>query len=81
MSLKAEMEVAMKLLEKESREKQENIVSLRKQLDDIKIINLEMYKKLQVRLNIKVIIIINLLVRCLCLIFVDKFGCLKYYKM
>lgn len=49
MSLKAEMEVAMKLLEKESREKQENIVSLQKQLDDIKIINLEMYKKLQVR--------------------------------
>lgn len=49
MSLKAEMEVAMKLLEKESREKQENIVSLRKQLDDIKTINLEMYKKLQVR--------------------------------
>lgn len=47
------MEVAMKLLEKESREKQENIVSLRKQLDDIKMINLEMYKKLQVRLNSK----------------------------
>lgn len=53
MSLKAEMEVAMKLLEKESREKQENIVSLQKQLDDIKMINLEMYKKLQVRLNDK----------------------------
>lgn len=53
MSLKAEMEVAMKLLEKESREKQENIVSLRKQLDDIKTINLEMYKKLQVRSNNK----------------------------
>lgn len=49
MSLKAEMEVAMKLLEKESREKQDNIVSLRLQLDDIKNINLEMYKKLQVR--------------------------------
>ncbi|XP_050437503.1 RUN and FYVE domain-containing protein 2 isoform X4 [Adelges cooleyi] len=47
MSLKAEMEVAMKLLEKESREKQETIVSLRHQLDDIKMINLEMYKKLQ----------------------------------
>lgn len=53
MSLKAEMEVAMKLLEKESREKQENIISLRKQLDDIKTINLEMYKKLQVRSNNK----------------------------
>ncbi|XP_050535792.1 RUN and FYVE domain-containing protein 2 isoform X3 [Daktulosphaira vitifoliae] len=47
MSLKAEMEVAMKLLEKESREKHETIVSLRRQLDDIKMINLEMYKKLQ----------------------------------
>lgn len=81
MSLKAEMEVAMKLLEKESREKQDNIVSLRKQLDDIKIINLEMYKKLQVRLNSKIINIINLFVRCLYLIVVDKFGCFKYYKM
>jgi len=61
MSLKAEMEVAMKLLEKESREKQENIVSLRKQLDDIKMINLEMYKKLQVRLVTKVMYIVNFL--------------------
>lgn len=61
MSLKAEMEVAMKLLEKESREKQENIVSLRKQLDDIKMINLEMYKKLQVRLITKVMYIVNFL--------------------
>lgn len=61
MSLKAEMEVAMKLLEKESREKQENIVSLRKQLDDIKMINLEMYKKLQVRLITNVIYIVNFL--------------------
>lgn len=55
------MEVAMKLLEKESREKQENIVSLRKQLDDIKMINLEMYKKLQVRLITKVMYIVNIL--------------------
>lgn len=60
MSLKAEMEVAMKLLEKESREKQENIVSLRKQLDDIKIINLEMYKKLQVRFKNKSNVYCNL---------------------
>ncbi|KAK9884835.1 hypothetical protein WA026_009059 [Henosepilachna vigintioctopunctata] len=45
--LKAEMEVAMKLLEKDIYEKQDTIVSLRKQLDDIKGINLEMYKKLQ----------------------------------
>lgn len=46
--MKAEMEVAMKLLEKDIHEKQDTIVSLRRQLDDIKLINLEMYKKLQV---------------------------------
>lgn len=38
----------MKLLEKDIHEKQDTIVSLRRQLDDIKLINLEMYKKLQV---------------------------------
>lgn len=47
MDLKAEMEVAMKLLEKDIHEKQDTIISLRRQLDDIKLINLEMYKKLQ----------------------------------
>ncbi|GLV31974.1 uncharacterized protein CBL_07734 [Carabus blaptoides fortunei] len=47
MCLKAEMEVAMKLLEKDIHEKQDTIISLRRQLDDIKMINLEMYKKLQ----------------------------------
>ncbi|KAK9505062.1 hypothetical protein O3M35_009211 [Rhynocoris fuscipes] len=46
-SLKAEMEVAMKLLEKDIHDKQDTIVSLRRQLEDIKQINLEMYKKLQ----------------------------------
>lgn len=45
--LRAEMEVAMKLLEKDIHEKQDSIVSLRRQLDDIKAINLQMYKKLQ----------------------------------
>ncbi|KAF4524041.1 hypothetical protein B566_EDAN016024 [Ephemera danica] len=47
LSLKAEMEVAMKLLEKDIHEKQDTIVSLRRQLDDIKYINLEMYRKLE----------------------------------
>ncbi|CAG9823724.1 unnamed protein product [Phaedon cochleariae] len=47
MCMKAEMEVAMKLLEKDIHEKQDTIISLRRQLDDIKLINLEMYKKLQ----------------------------------
>ncbi|XP_045523760.1 RUN and FYVE domain-containing protein 2-like isoform X1 [Pieris brassicae] len=46
-SLKAEMEVAMKLLEKDIHDKQDTIISLRRQLDDIKLLNLEMYKKLQ----------------------------------
>lgn len=46
--LKAETDMAMKLLEKDIHEKQDTIVSLRRQLEDIKQINLEMYKKLQV---------------------------------
>ena len=42
------MEMATKLLEKDVHEKQDTIVTLRRQLDDIKAINLEMYNKLQV---------------------------------
>ena len=42
------MEMAMKLLEKDVHEKQDTIISLRDQLEDIKCINLEMYTKLQV---------------------------------
>jgi len=48
------MEVAMKLLEKDIHEKQDTVVSLRRQLDDIKLINLEMYKKLQVRVELSI---------------------------
>ena len=40
--------MAMKLLEKDVHEKQDTIISLRDQLEDIKDINLEMYTKLQV---------------------------------
>lgn len=47
-SLKAESDMAVKLLEKDIHEKQDTIISLRRQLDDIKQINLEMYRKLQV---------------------------------
>ena len=47
-SMKAEMEVAMKLLEKDVHEKQDTIRALRDQLEDIKSINLDMYTKLQV---------------------------------
>ncbi|XP_076683113.1 protein RUFY3 isoform X2 [Andrena cerasifolii] len=46
-SMKSEMEVAMKLLEKDIHEKQDTIISLRRQLDEIKLINLELYTKLQ----------------------------------
>lgn len=55
MSMKAEMEMAMKLLEKDVHEKQDTIISLREQLDDIKNINLEMYVKLQVRRNVNIV--------------------------
>ena len=46
--MKQEVEMAMRLLEKDIHEKQDSIVILRKQLDDIKAINLEMYNKLKV---------------------------------
>ncbi|CAI9725684.1 and FYVE domain-containing 2 isoform X3 [Octopus vulgaris] len=46
-SMKTEMEMALRLLEKDIHEKQDNIISMRKQLEDIKTLNLEMYKKLQ----------------------------------
>lgn len=56
MSLKAETEMAMKLLEKDIHEKQDTIVSLRRQLEDIKQINLEMYRKLQVSIGFILVI-------------------------
>lgn len=40
--------MALKLLEKDIHEKQDSIVSLRRQLEDIKAINLQIYNKLQV---------------------------------
>lgn len=47
-AMKTEMEVALRLLEKDIHEKQDSVIGLRKQLSDIKTINLEMYNKLQV---------------------------------
>lgn len=47
--------MAMKLLEKDIHEKQDTIVSLRLQLDEIKQINLEMYRKLQVGKHAKIV--------------------------
>ncbi|KAL8604542.1 hypothetical protein ACOMHN_015826 [Nucella lapillus] len=45
--MKAEMEVAMRLLERDTHEKQDTIVGLRAQIEEIKAINLDMYNKLQ----------------------------------
>uniref|UniRef100_A0A671N910 RUN and FYVE domain-containing protein 1-like n=1 Tax=Sinocyclocheilus anshuiensis TaxID=1608454 RepID=A0A671N910_9TELE len=46
--LKQEMEVAMKLLEKDTHEKQDTLVVLRQQLDQVKNLNLQMFNKAQV---------------------------------
>uniref|UniRef100_A0A8C3DID2 RUN and FYVE domain containing 2 n=2 Tax=Passeriformes TaxID=9126 RepID=A0A8C3DID2_CORMO len=47
-SMKHEIELAMKLLEKDIHEKQDTLIGLRQQLDEVKAINVEMYQKLQV---------------------------------
>ncbi|XP_044276380.1 RUN and FYVE domain-containing protein 2 isoform X2 [Varanus komodoensis] len=46
--MKHEIELAMKLLEKDIHEKQDTLISLRQQLEEVKAINVEMYQKLQV---------------------------------
>ncbi|KAM7423914.1 hypothetical protein PAMA_000326 [Pampus argenteus] len=48
-SMKQEMELAMKLLEKDIHEKQDTLIGLRHQLDEVKAINVEMYQKMQVQ--------------------------------
>ncbi|KAG5263318.1 hypothetical protein AALO_G00263570 [Alosa alosa] len=45
--LKQEMEVAMKLLEKDTHEKQDTLAALRQQLDQVKTLNLQMFNKAQ----------------------------------
>uniref|UniRef100_A0A8C4WJ16 RUN and FYVE domain containing 2 n=1 Tax=Gopherus evgoodei TaxID=1825980 RepID=A0A8C4WJ16_9SAUR len=50
-SMKHEIELAMKLLEKDIHEKQDTLIGLRQQLDEVKAINIEMYQKLQVKEN------------------------------
>ncbi|XP_030639707.1 RUN and FYVE domain-containing protein 1 [Chanos chanos] len=47
LNLKQEMEVAMKLLEKDTHEKQDTLVALRQQLDQVKSLNLQMFNKAQ----------------------------------
>lgn len=46
--MKTEMEIAMKLLEKDTHEKQDTLVALRQQLEEVKAINLQMFNKSQV---------------------------------
>lgn len=47
LNLKMEIETAKQLLERDVLEKQDTLISLRKQLEDVKAINLQMYNKLQ----------------------------------
>lgn len=49
--LKQEMEMAMKLLEKDTYEKQDTLAALRLQLDQVKTLNLQMFHKAQVHKN------------------------------
>lgn len=46
--LKQEMDVAMKLLEKDIHEKNDTLAALRQQLDQVKTLNLQMFNKTQV---------------------------------
>ena len=54
-SMKHEIELAMKLLEKDIHEKQDTLIGLRQQLEEVKAINIEMYQKLQVRNILKIL--------------------------
>lgn len=49
--MKQEVEIAMQLVEKDSQDKQQLVASLRKQLEDVKNINIDMHNRLQVRNN------------------------------
>jgi RUN and FYVE domain-containing protein 1 len=51
--MKTEMEIAMKLLEKDTHEKQDTLVALRQQLEEVKAINLQMFHKVQVRAGLR----------------------------
>ena len=48
-SIKQEIEMALRLLEKDIHEKQDSLIAVRGQLEDVKTINLQMYSKLEVR--------------------------------
>ena len=48
MDLYLSCQVAMRLLEKDIHDKQDTLISLRRQLEDVKKLNLELHNKLQV---------------------------------
>ncbi|KAM8924342.1 RUN and FYVE domain-containing protein 2 isoform 1-T1 [Pelodytes ibericus] len=47
MEMQHEIELAMKLLEKDINEKQDTLIGLKEQLEEVKAINLDMYEKMQ----------------------------------
>ena len=47
-SMKQETEMALRLLEKDIHEKQDSLIAVRGQLEEVKTINLQMYNKLEV---------------------------------
>uniref|UniRef100_A0A669F125 RUN and FYVE domain containing 1 n=1 Tax=Oreochromis niloticus TaxID=8128 RepID=A0A669F125_ORENI len=49
--MKQEIEVAMKLLEKDTHEKQDTLAALRLQLDQVKTLNVQMFHKAQVQID------------------------------
>lgn len=59
MGLKQEMEVAMKLLEKDTHEKQDTLAALRLQLDQVKTLNVQMFHKAQVDTRLHVFFLLH----------------------
>lgn len=51
-------QVAMRLLEKDIHDKQDTLVSLRRQLEDVKKLNLELHNKLQVLTDIFLLLVL-----------------------
>uniref|UniRef100_A0A7N6FA00 RUN and FYVE domain containing 2 n=1 Tax=Anabas testudineus TaxID=64144 RepID=A0A7N6FA00_ANATE len=65
-SMKQEMELAMKLLEKDIHEKQDTLIGLRQQLDEVKAINVEMYQKIFVLAEVCSLVLLLFLYKSLC---------------
>ena len=54
-SMKQEIEMALRLLEKDIHEKQDSLIAVRGQLEEVKTINLQMYSKLEVRHLVRIV--------------------------